>query len=75
MNLPGQHVTDFDGTPKTLVHLKDLPALGYDTLQSETLPLLGDAHGDSGLQVSPGVLENRFFKVTLDAKGEITSLY
>ena len=75
LNLPGQHVKDFGGTEKTLVHLKDLPALGYDTLQSESLPLLGDAHGDSGLRVSTEALENRFFKVTLDGNGEITSLY
>jgi alpha-mannosidase len=75
LNLPGQHVTDFDGTERTLVHLNALPALGYDTLKSETLPLMGDSHGDSGLSASPETLENQFFKVTLDVHGEIASLY
>lgn len=73
--LPGQHVTDFDGQEKTLVALGGLPALGYDTLTSEGLPLLGDAHGDSGLFVSAAGIENRFFRVTLDGNGEIASLY
>ena len=75
LNLPGQHVTDFDGTEKTLVHLKDLPALGLRHAPVGGLPLVGDAHGDSGLQVSTEALENRFFKITLDGNGEIASLY
>ncbi len=75
LNLPGQHVTDFDGAERTLVHLNALPALGYDTLKSEGLPLMGDAHGDSGLSVSKTGLENQFFAVTLDTSGEITSLF
>ena len=89
LNLPGQHISDFDGTPKTLVHLKNLPALGYDRISPpapnsggvgedqphQAPPELGTGGGDSGLTVSTDTLENRFFKVTLDGNGEITSLY
>lgn len=74
LNLPGQHVIDMDGEEKTLIHLGSLPPLGYDTLQAEGLPLMGDAHGDSGLIVTPDTLENQFFRLTLDKNREISSL-
>ncbi len=76
LNLPGQHVLDFDGQEQTLVQLGGVPSLGYDTLQSEGLPLAPAAPAtDGSLAVTPETLENQFFRLTLDNNREIKSLY
>ncbi len=75
LNLPGQHVTGWDGEEKTLLQLGSVPALGYDTLQAEGLPLMGDKSSDSGLTVTPETLENQFFKIALDNNREIASVF
>lgn len=58
------------------------PALGYRAYTSTTdmpaAPLASDATGaapDSGFIITPHLLENRFFRLTLDERGHITSLY
>ncbi|BDI30852.1 alpha-mannosidase [Capsulimonas corticalis] len=75
LNLPGQHVVDLDGQEKTLVHLSDVPALGYDTLRAEALPLFDNTHDEPTLHVTERTLENQFFTLTLDENGEISSLW
>jgi alpha-mannosidase len=75
LRLPGQHIVDLDGREKTLVHLSHVPALGYDTLRAEGLPLADNAHEKPSLHVSERRLENQFFTLTLDENGEISSLW
>ena len=71
-------MTDWDGTEQTLVPLNALPALGYAVVSALTpspSPNAGRGETESELTVSTTEMENRFFKLTLDANGEIASLY
>jgi len=66
--LAGQDVTDLDGEHKTLVELQSAPSIGYYVHEAAT-PVV-----DGSLRVSKSLLENRFFRLTLDDNGEIVSL-
>jgi len=65
--LVGQDVIDLDGDRKTLVELQSAPSIGYYV--HEAIPTV-----DGSLRVSKSLLENRFFRLTLDDNGEIVSL-
>jgi alpha-mannosidase len=70
LNVVGQPVTDLDGAEKTLVALDNIPSLGYTTVGAGTATV-----GGGGLSASKTGLENQFFTLTLDANGEIESLW
>lgn len=71
--LPGQAVTDLDGTERLLaVPREALPSVGWAALAPEDI-VPPEKGGD--LKASRKGLENRFFRLTFDASGEITSLY
>ena len=72
LNLPGQPVTDFDGNEKTLVQLPGVPSLGYAVHPAGSLLL--DTTNDR-LVASSTMLENQFFKITMDENGEMSSVY
>jgi alpha-mannosidase len=56
------------------VQAGDVPSLGY-----RAFPLVeagpAEAAGDSGLTVTPEILENRYYRITLNRQGQIAGLF
>jgi alpha-mannosidase len=69
LGLAGQNVTDFDGSEYTLASLANVPSLGY------AVAAPAKTGSDEDLAVSEDRLENRFFTMTFDENGEISSLF
>ncbi|NQT92718.1 MAG: alpha-mannosidase, partial [Lentisphaerae bacterium] len=66
-----QDVMDLDGQERTLVEVQKIPSMGYKAFP------LGRAQGSrpaTSLNVGRQTIENRFFKVRLDKRGEIRSI-
>jgi alpha-mannosidase len=70
LGISGQDVTDFDGNSATLISVSDLPSLGYDVI-----PVAQQAAPQTdSLIATENRLENKFFVVTFDSNGEISSV-
>ena len=68
---PMQDVVDLDGQEQTLVYVRGVPSKGCKLLlQSESARPTA-----STLQVSEQGLENRFFRLELDERGQIAHIY
>ncbi len=64
-------VIESDGEPAVLVAVDDIPALGY-----RAYPLVQAAPAvENPLVVTPTRMENAFYAVHLDERGQITSIY
>ncbi len=84
--LVGKQVLDEDGTPlpaqvvhegtrtRLLLETPEVPPLGYLTLPFVSA-LQPGMHMQGELSVSPGGLENAFYRIALDDKGRIVSLF
>ena len=59
------------GDGRLLVQVGGVPSCGYTTLQFEP----GEPECESSLSISESSMENRFFRLELDEKGQISSLY
>ena len=59
------------GDGRLLVQVGGVPSCGYTTLRIEQ----GESACESSLSVSETAMENRFFRLELDEKGRIASLY
>ena len=59
------------GDGRLLVQVDGVPSCGYKTLRIEQ----GEPECESSLSVSVTAMENRFFRLELDDKGQISSLY
>ena len=71
----GQHITDSDGNRQTLVRLKDIPALGYETFCRRRYTSAGRRARRQWPPRHSEALENSFFQVAFDENGEISSIY
>jgi alpha-mannosidase len=72
--VPFQTVKEEEKT-KALVYVEDIPAKGYKSFRIREA---AKNHADSGspsLTVSKSLMENRFFRMELDSKGAIASLF
>ncbi len=76
----GSHLVDLEGRAvphqvtadgRLLLQVGGVPSCGYTTLRIEQ----GEAECESSLAVSDTAMENRFFRLELDDKGRIASLY
>jgi alpha-mannosidase len=67
--LPAQFVQDENGK-KVLLQTKEVPALGY-----KTFTLAERSAVESSLSVKKDYLENDFYQIRLNEKGQITSLF
>ena len=59
------------GDGRLLVQVGGVPSCGYTTLQFEP----GEPECESSLSISESSMENRFFRLELDEKGQIASLH
>ncbi len=68
--LPSQ-VVEQDGQKQLLLPVKDVPSLGY-----RTYPLVdGQETAASQLTVTPTLLENPYYRLELNEKGQLTSIW
>ncbi|NQZ68694.1 MAG: alpha-mannosidase, partial [Lentisphaeria bacterium] len=67
---PTQTVKDINGKSETLAYVSDIPSHGQKSLRLDK----SKKSLKSELKVSETSLENRFYKISLDANGEIRSL-
>lgn len=68
---PVQKIVRVDGTTANAFYAKDVPAVGYKVFYIK--PAAKKA--ESSMKVSATCMENDFFKVEFDGKGEITSIF
>jgi len=68
---PRQAVKDMDGETRTLIEVRGIPSMGYKALP---VGRQGGKPAQTSLKIGRQVLENRFFRVRLDSRGEISSI-
>jgi len=65
-----QAITSTGGQAQWLAEVSPVPALGYQAVPLETA-----LAPESALTVTPALLENEFYRVTLNAHGQLTSVF
>jgi alpha-mannosidase len=71
MACPTQDVVDLDGQAQTLAMVHDVPSKGVKLLANTP----SRPGSQAELHVSERTLENRFFRIALDDRGQISSIY
>ncbi|HEX6293473.1 MAG TPA: alpha-mannosidase [Herpetosiphonaceae bacterium] len=66
-------IVDEHGLKKVLLEVTDVPALGYQTLP--LVPREHHAESADAITIAPERLENRFYRVALNERGQIVSLF
>jgi alpha-mannosidase len=64
-------IVNIDGKQYLRIFAEDIPAVGYKVF--EIVPGLGSSFSDAA-SVSSNIIENEFYRITLDQRGAITSL-
>ncbi len=66
-------IVEEHGLKKVLLEVSDVPALGYRSFP--IAPRARDHQPANDFTISPEQLENRFYRITLNARGQIVSLF
>lgn len=71
--LPAQVVEADDGR-RVLFAVPDVPSLGYRAYPVVPVPRRAEGQGDEAITITPTHLENRFYRIELNAHGQIAAL-